>query len=111
MEQVFQKLVRDRIPEKIEKNGEVAVTRILNDEEYRLELYRKLREECEEVIHAENSSNRVEELADVLEVVKAIAILEGKTIEDVLEAASKKAEKRGGFQKRIFLEKTYSKGE
>ena len=41
MEQIFNKLVRDKIPDKIEKNGEVAVTRILDDEEYREELYKK----------------------------------------------------------------------
>ena len=42
MEQIFNKLVRDKIPDKIESNGEKAITRSLNDEEYRIELYKKL---------------------------------------------------------------------
>lgn len=73
MEQIFNKLVRDNIPNKIEANGEVAVTRILSDEEYRSELYKKLLEESNEVINAKNKEDIIEELSDVLEVVKAIA--------------------------------------
>lgn len=109
MEKVFNKLVRDNIPNIIENNNEVAITRILSNEEYRLELYKKLKEECEEVIQSQNGLETIEELADVFEVIRAIAQLENKNINDVIKIADEKKVKRGGFEKRIFLEKTYKK--
>ena len=45
-ERVFNKLVRDKIPAKIKNNGEVPYTRVLSDEEFRIELEKKLLEEC-----------------------------------------------------------------
>lgn len=107
MEKVFNKLVRDKIPEIIEKNNEHAETRVLNEEEYRLELYKKLLEEANEVISAKSSDEILEELADTLEVLSSIAHMENKTIEDVIELSRQKKEKRGGFEKRILLIKTY----
>jgi len=107
MEQVFNKLVRDKIPNKIESNGEVTITRILSDDEYKNELYKKLLEESHEVINSQGGEDTLEELADVLEVLKAIAELNNKKIDDVIEKANQKRLNRGGFEKRIFLEKTY----
>ena len=49
MEKVFNKLVRDKIPEIIKNNNEEPITRILNDEEYKIELEKKLLEEYNEV--------------------------------------------------------------
>ena len=109
MEKNFNKLVRDKIPEIIEGNGETAITRILDDEEYRRELYLKLKEETLEVVNSDTSEHTIEELADVYEVLSAIAALEGKNMDDVVEIAKEKKLKRGGFQKRIFLEKTKDK--
>ena len=106
MEKVFNKLVRDNIPDIIENNGEKDIIRILNDDEYRNELYKKLIEETNEVVSSKNKEETLEELADVLEVLKAIVNLENKTIDDVIEIANQKRLKRGGFDKRIFLEKT-----
>ena len=110
MEKVFNKLVRDNIPNIIDNNGEVAVTRVLDDEEYRKELYKKLLEEANEVINS-TEEETLEELADVLEILSSIASLNNKSIEDIIEIARMKREKRGGFQKRLFLERTYEKGE
>ena len=106
MEKVHNKLVRDKIPNIIESNNEVAITRILNDEEYRIELYRKLNEECNEVINSKSSNDTLEELADVLEVIRTIAMLEHKSIDDIINIANQKKLVRGGFEKRIYLEKT-----
>lgn len=108
MERIFNKLVRDKIPDKIESNGEKAIIRILNDEEYRTELYKKLLEESQEVINSNGDEDTLEELADVLEVLKSIAELDNKNLDEVIEKANKKRIKRGGFEKRLFLEKTYS---
>lgn len=105
MERIYNKLVRDNIPEIIKKNNEEPVTRILEDDEYKDELYQKLMEETKEVIGSQKEEDTLEELADVLEVVKAIAELNDKKLDDIIETANKKASKRGGFEKRIFLEK------
>lgn len=106
MEKVFNKLVRDRIPDIIRENGDVPYTRILEEEEYRKELYKKLLEEGEEVVSSTTSHETLEELADVLEVLRAIAALEGKELDDVILLADQKTKKRGAFRKKIFLEKT-----
>ena len=109
MERIFNKLVRDNIPGIIASNGEESVTRILADEEYKVELYKKLLEEANEVISSKTSDETIEELADVLEILKSIAELNDKKLDDVVEVAKQKRLKRGGFEKRIFLEKTYKK--
>lgn len=109
MEREFNKLVRDNIPDIIASNGEESVTRILADEDYKVELYKKLLEEANEVISSKNSDETIEELADVLEILKSIAELNGKKLDDVVEVAKQKRLKRGGFERRIFLEKTYKK--
>lgn len=109
MEIVFNKLVRDNIPDIIASNGEESVTRILADEEYKVELYKKLLEEANEVISSKNSDETIEELADVLEILRSIAELNGKKLDDVVEVEKQKRLKRGGFEKRVFLEKTYKK--
>ena len=104
MEKIFNKLVRDNIPEIILKDGWTPVTRILEDAEYKKELEDKLKEECNEVIESD-STTRIEELADVLEVVRALAKIEGKSLNDVIEVAEAKKLKRGAFDKKIYLEK------
>ena len=61
----------------------------------------------EEYLEAIESSgnDRIEELADMLEVIKALAKLENKTLDDVIEVQNQKVKKRGSFDKKIFLEK------
>lgn len=108
MEKIFNKLVRDKIPEIIENNNEVAVTKILDNKEFIKELKTKLLEEYNEVINA-NKENILEELADMLEVIDAIAQTENKTLEDIIKIKELKKEKRGAFKKRILLIKTYDK--
>ena len=88
MEQIYNKLVRDNIPEIIKSNGEKPVISILDTNEYKAELEKKLYEEYLEVIESSYSS-RIEELADMLEVIKALAKLEDKTLDDVIEIANK----------------------
>ena len=105
MARTYNKLVRDRIPEIIEGNGEKPVIRILGEDEYKTELETKLNEEYHEVLGTTTSEERIEELADMLEIISALAVLEGRTLDDVVEVAKQKSLKRGGFERRIFLEK------
>ena len=95
----FNKLVRDHIPEIIEKNGQTAHVAVLEDEEYEKALEEKLKEEVNEYI----SDNSVEELADILEVLDAILQFRNISWEDVMDTKKKKKEQRGGFDKRLFL--------
>ena len=104
MERVYNKLVRDNIPNIIKTKGEEPIIKVLDDETYKKELEKKLYEEYEEVLEA-SGEERVEELADILEIIKALARLQNKTLDDVIECANRKAEKRGAFEEKIFLEK------
>lgn len=99
----YQKLVRDKIPLKIKNNNEKAITKILDDMEYKLELEKKLYEEYIEVLNA-SGEERLEELADMLEVMKALANLNGNTLDDIINMAEKKNQKRGAFKEKIYLE-------
>ena len=104
MEKTYNKLVRDNIPDIIKNNGETPITRILTNEEYKQELEKKLYEEYQEVLES-SGEDRVEELADMLEVIKALAKLENKCLEDIINIANQKNSKRGSFNDKIFLEK------
>lgn len=95
----YNKLVRDNIPDIIRAQGETPVVRTLDDEEYRLCLVKKLREETEEFCE----SGELEELADILEVVFALAKAQGRTVDELMDAYRRKHEARGGFDKRVFL--------
>lgn len=99
---VFNKLVRDKIPEIIASKGEFAKTRILNNEEYKKELDKKLLEEVNEYMTDDN----VEELADIVEVIYGILNSKNVSIEEFENIRKAKVEKRGAFQDKIFLEET-----
>ena len=105
MEELYDKLVRDNIPDIIKSNGEKPITRILNDKEYLKYLLKKDSEELEEVRSANNIEEVKKELGDKLEVLIAIAIFYGFTLEDIINEAKIKKNKNGGFEKRILLEK------
>jgi len=102
MERVYNKLVRDKIPEIIKGKDEEPITRILGDDEYKAEIEKKLKEECMEVINAKGI-DRIEELADLLEVMYSLVELEDKTMEDVEKVRIEKKLKRGGFSNKIYL--------
>ena len=98
----YNKLVRDNIPEIIEKDGEKPITHIAEDEEYEKALMEKLQEEVNEFLTEPSKK----EMADVLEVLYAIAKLKGFDLDEVEKVRQERAEKRGGFNKRIILERT-----
>ncbi len=94
------KLVRNRIPELIENDGRTAHTRILGKDEFVEFLDEKLKEETKEYL----SSGNLEELADILEVVNAIALARGHSLEELEETRAMKALEKGSFSRRILLE-------
>jgi predicted house-cleaning noncanonical NTP pyrophosphatase (MazG superfamily) len=100
MTKMYNKLVRDKIPAIIAADGKKLKTRILNDEEHLQALIKKLGEELNEFEEALS----VEELADLQEIIHAIADAIGTNKQELEKVRAEKAEKRGGFNNKIFLE-------
>ena len=96
---IYNKLVRDRIPEIIEASGKTCVTETLSDEAYLKMLDKKLDEELAEYHKDQN----IEELADLLEVIHACAVARGYSVTELDQARGDKAAKRGGFEQKILL--------
>lgn len=96
---VYNKLIRDKIPEIINAQGKKCETRILDNEEYLNELNKKLKEELNEYYE----SGEIEELADITEIIYAISQHKGASIEEFEKMRQDKRDKRGGFEKRLFL--------
>ena len=96
---IYNKLVRDRIPEIIELSGRSCTIEYLSDEDYLRMLETKLDEELAEY-HRDQS---IEELADLLEVIQAVVIARGSSLEELERIRAEKAQKRGGFEKKILL--------
>lgn len=99
MVKIYKKLVRDNIPAICAKNGQTAKTRVLSEDEYRCALNEKLLEEVNEYLADED----VKELADILEVVDAIAVSKGISLDTVMQIKSHKAAENGKFDERLFL--------
>ena len=103
----YNKLVRDNIPDIIQNKGERCVVDFLTDEAYLAALEKKLDEEVKE-FHFDKTA---EELADILEVVYALAAVQGYTAEDVEAIRLAKKKEKGGFDKKIFLKETIKETE
>lgn len=103
MVKTYNKLVRDRIPEIISVVGKTCVTEILSEPDYLQNLDAKLDEELAEYHKDQN----IEELADLLEVIQAVTVARGYTLEDLERVRAEKAAERGGFEKRILLKEVY----
>lgn len=95
----YNKLVRDRIPEIIKRNGQISRTRIASEDEQLNLLEKKLQEEVVEFLEGINP----EELADIIEVVYALGKSLGVTYEELESIRKKKREERGGFEQVIVL--------
>lgn len=101
----FHKLVRDRIPEIIEAEGKTCICKTLSDEDYLHLLDEKLNEELTEY----QESKSLEELADLLEVIRAVVKARGWTLEELEELRAGKAAKRGRFEKKLLLQEVIKK--
>lgn len=96
---IYNKLVRDKIPDLIMQQGDRPIYRILDTEEYTCHLENKLNEEVGEYFRDRN----LEELADILEVAFSLAENLGYSRDELMAAYQQKHEERGGFNKRIYL--------
>jgi len=98
----YNKLVRDKIPDIIRQKGEPAATHIADEAEY----WQKLKEKLLEEVGEFSKDETTEELADILEVLDAIAAHKGFDMIEVKKIQAVKAAERGGFQKRIILDES-----
>ena len=96
----YHKLVRDRIPEIIRTAGKECTCSVMNDDDYLTALDEKLNEELKEY----QESKSMEELADLLEVIRAVAAARGSSIEEVERIRVEKARERGEYKLKLFLE-------
>lgn len=94
------KLVRDNIPQIIRDDGAYPVTRELDKEEYMDALLDKMDEEYGEF----RDEHDIEEVADLLEVLRSYLKLQGSSMEEVEVLRKKKLKVKGGFEKKIYLE-------
>lgn len=83
----------------MKQEGKTCVTEILSDERYLEMLDMKLNEELAEY----QESKSLEELADLLEVMRAVVNARGWTLEELERVRADKAAKQGGFEKKILL--------
>ncbi len=102
----YNKLIRDRIPEIIEAAGKQCIVEVMNEDEYLEALDCKLEEELAEY----QADKSLEELADLLEVMYAVVVARGYSIEELERVRKQKAEKRGGFEKRLRLKGVIESG-
>lgn len=100
---VYHKLVRDLIPDIIQRNGKTCRTRMLDAQDYQEALEAKFVEEWDEYRSAGTAGAALEELADVLEVMHGLLQLHGYTWDELEQRRQAKAAERGAFQQRIFL--------
>ncbi|MEK5429219.1 nucleoside triphosphate pyrophosphohydrolase [Cytobacillus sp. FSL R7-0680] len=99
----YNKLVRDRIPDIIQKSGKLYNTRILSHSEYTMALKRKLQEEVNEYLQARHLKDQGEELADILEVVYALSEAQQMSADELDAIRRTKAQQRGRFESRVLL--------
>lgn len=104
--QVYKKLVRDEIPNKIAEQGEDATLAQISRADARAALTIKLFEEAQELLAANTVSEVTGELADLLEILKSLSATTGVPWSDVEKAADEKRRTRGSFEKNVVLLET-----
>lgn len=100
---IYNKLVRDLIPQVIEADGKTCVTRVLAPSEHLGEIKAKMQEEALEFQEATSPKEAVEELADIVELVHAALHVYGVSFHQLEQVRVQKKEKRGGFSEGIYL--------
>lgn len=101
---IYNKLVRDLIPDVIDQEGKAFETKILSDNDYCIELKKKLQEEVTEYMQTDGDE-ALDELADVLEVISVLAEVHGASIQEVEQRRTQKYEQRGSFYDKVYLVK------
>lgn len=101
MEKTYNKLVRDNIPKIIKQQGNIPITKILNDEEHIKYLNKKLLEEVTEYLE----DYSIDELCDVIDIIYEIIKANGFSSSEINKTRENKKLKNGAFDNKILLEK------
>jgi predicted house-cleaning noncanonical NTP pyrophosphatase (MazG superfamily) len=96
---LYNKAVRDRIPEIIRKTGKECQITSLSDDDFLPELEKKLQEELDEYME----SKSLEELADIIEIIHRLVELNNSSMTKLELIRQDKKKERGGFEANLFL--------
>lgn len=99
----YNKLIRDKIPEKIKKSGGDYKIEKLKTKEFEKELIKKVGEEADGLVNAKNKKELISELADVIDVIEEIKGFKKITNQQIKKAQKENNKIKGGFKKRLFL--------
>lgn len=99
----YNKLIRDKIPERIEKSGGDFKIRKLKAKYFEKELIKKVGEEADGLLNVKTKKKLISELADVLDVIQEIKKFKGITNQQIKKARRESNKKKGGFKERLFL--------
>ena len=99
---MYNKAIRDKIPEIIRKTGKECQIKTLTNEDFLNELEKKIQEEYNEYME----SKSLEELADILEIIMRISELKQSSFEELDSIRISKSQNRGGFEKNLYLIET-----
>ncbi len=100
---IYNKLIRDKIPEIIKKNKAVPKVLVLNAKQFKIALKEKLIEEAKELLAAKTNKEILNELADIFELLESIALNNNITMNQIKKQKEKKKKEQGGFDKKLFL--------
>lgn len=99
----YNKLIRDKIPERIHAKGSDLKTRKLSPKEFEKELIKKVEEEASGLQNVRSTTELVNEIADVIDVLDEIRRIKHISASDIAEAQKYTFQQKGGFKKRLFL--------
>jgi len=106
MKKVYNKLIRDKIPEIISADNEIPQIRKLQQSEFRKELKKKVSEEAQELVHATRKTDILNEIVDIQELLDWLANEFKITKSEIKKYQNEKNKKRGSFKKKLFLIET-----
>ena len=105
MKKVYNKLVRDKIPEIIKLDNCKPTIRTLDSKEFLSELFKKMAEEAEEFVKAKDNKEEVmKEITDIYEIIDTVIRLYGLDKNDILALQEKRRDERGSFKNMVYLE-------
>ena len=99
----YNKLIRDKIPERIIECGGDYKVRKLKDKEFAKELLKKVGEEASGLLAAKTKSDIIKEIADVVDVIEEIIKVKGISNQEIKKQQQENKKLKGGFKKKLFL--------
>lgn len=102
---IYNKLVRNNVPKIMKQEGKKCVIKILEDDEYKQALLKKIVEEAAEMRESKGDSQElIKEVGDIEEVLESIISVFGLNAQEIERIKKERKNSRGGFDKKIFLE-------